>query len=88
MCCPCFVVYQKHFAFHLKRYNLSIHVVNFYESFCTCISSIQKQDAMTKNTKQERSVILVFALEMAVLKCFFFGNIVNGFQGLNFLSVT
>jgi hypothetical protein len=33
---------SKNFSFHFKHYNLSIHVVNFCKTFCTC--SLSSQD--------------------------------------------
>jgi hypothetical protein len=42
---------EKNFSFHFKRYNLTIHLVNFFETFCTCSPSSLGQDLTVKIAK-------------------------------------
>jgi hypothetical protein len=42
---------KKYFYFHSKRYNLTIYVVNFFETFYTCFSSSLGQDPMVESAK-------------------------------------
>jgi hypothetical protein len=39
---------EKNFSFYFKRYNLTIRVVNFFETFCTCSPSSLVQDPTVK----------------------------------------
>jgi hypothetical protein len=43
---------EKSFSFHFKRYNLTIHAVNFCETFCTCSPSSLGQDPMVEKAKK------------------------------------
>jgi hypothetical protein len=61
----------KNFSFHFKHYNLTIHVVNFFETFCTCSPSSLGQDLIFKIAK--KNYLFLFGLpelEMANLGCF------------------
>jgi hypothetical protein len=51
---------KKNFSFHFKHYNLTIRVVNFFETFCTCSPSSLVQDPMVKIPKIEY-IFSVFA---------------------------
>jgi hypothetical protein len=42
---------EKNFSFHFKCYNLTILVVNFFETFCTCSFSSLGQDLIVKIAK-------------------------------------
>jgi hypothetical protein len=48
VCCSCRAQEKKSFFFHLKRYNLTIRVINFFETFCTYSLSSLGQDLMVK----------------------------------------
>jgi hypothetical protein len=43
---------RKNFSFHFKRFNLAIHVVNFFETFCTCSPNSLGQDPMVESAKK------------------------------------
>jgi hypothetical protein len=42
---------EKNFSFHFKRYNLTIRVVTFFETFCTCSFSSLGQNLMVKSAR-------------------------------------
>jgi hypothetical protein len=42
---------ENNFSFHFKHYNLTIHAVNFFETFCTCSPSSPRQDLTVKIAK-------------------------------------
>jgi hypothetical protein len=44
---------EKNFSFHFKCYNLTIRVVNFFETFFTCSSSSLGQDPTVKIPNKE-----------------------------------
>jgi hypothetical protein len=44
---------KKNFSFHFKRYNLRIHAVNIFETFCTCSPSSLVEDPTVKIPKIE-----------------------------------
>jgi hypothetical protein len=44
---------EKSFFFHFKRYNLTIHAVNFCETFCTCSSSSLGQDLTIESAESK-----------------------------------
>jgi hypothetical protein len=43
---------KKNFSFHFKHYNLTIRVVNFRETFCTCSPSSLGQDPTVESAKR------------------------------------
>jgi hypothetical protein len=44
---------EKAFSFHFKCYNnLTVRVVNFYETFCTCSPSSLGQDLIVKSAEK------------------------------------
>jgi hypothetical protein len=51
---------KKNFSFHFKRYNLTIHAVNFFEIFCTCSPSSLVQDPTVKNPKIEKKSVFAY----------------------------
>jgi hypothetical protein len=58
---------EKSFSFHFKCYNLTIHAVNFCETFCTCYPRARFYDWKCKKVKRNLSGLL--ELEMADLGC-------------------
>jgi hypothetical protein len=48
---------EKPFSFHFKRYNLTIHAVNFRKTFCTCSPSSLGQDRTVESTKKQKKII-------------------------------
>jgi hypothetical protein len=58
---------KKNFFFHFKRHNLTIRVVNFFETFCTCSPSSLGQDPTVKIPKKYYCffLFLLLKLEMA-----------------------
>jgi hypothetical protein len=46
-------IVEKNFSFHFKHYNLTIHAVNFFETFCTCFSSSLGKNLTFKNSKNK-----------------------------------
>jgi hypothetical protein len=65
---------KKNFSFHFKRYNLTIHAVNFFEIFCTCSPTSLVQDPMVKIPKIDFFPFFLIELEMADLSIFFEKN--------------
>jgi hypothetical protein len=62
---------KKNFSFHFKCYNLTIRVVNFFETFCTCSPSSLGQDSTVKIAKKDLFFLfLLLELEMADLSIF------------------
>jgi hypothetical protein len=62
---------EKNFSFHFNRYNLTIHVVNFFETHCTCSPSSLVQDPTVKIPKIDLFFLfLLTELEMADLSMF------------------
>jgi hypothetical protein len=62
---------KKNFSFHFKHYNLTIHAVNFFETFCTCSPSSLWQDPIVKVQRKEIFFsFFLLELEMADL-CIF-----------------
>jgi hypothetical protein len=51
---------KKNFSFHFKRYNLTIHMVNFFEIFCTCSPSSLVQDPTVKIPKIEKKSVFAY----------------------------
>jgi hypothetical protein len=43
---------EKSFSLNFKRYNLTICMVNFCETFCTCSPSSLGQDPTVENAKE------------------------------------
>jgi hypothetical protein len=67
----CWAQGKKDFSFYFKHYNLTIHAVKFFETFCTCFPSSLGQDLTVKSA----IFIKIFPfglleLEMADLRCF------------------
>jgi hypothetical protein len=48
---------EKNFSFHFKRYNLTIRVVKWRETFFTCSPSSLVQEPMVENAKSEKNFI-------------------------------
>jgi hypothetical protein len=64
-------IVEENFSFHFKRYTLTICVVNFFETFCTCSPSSLVQDPTIKIQKiEEKNPFLLIELEMANLSNF------------------
>jgi hypothetical protein len=61
---------KTNFSFHFKCYNLTIHAVNFFETFCTCSPSSLEQDPMVEIPKKKKISFLLLELEMADLSIF------------------
>jgi hypothetical protein len=61
---------EKNFSLNFKRYNLTIRVVNFRETFWTCSCSNLGQDLTLKSAKNEINSVGILELETAVLECF------------------
>jgi hypothetical protein len=61
---------KKNFSFHFKHYDLTVHVVNFFETFCTCSLSSLGQDLLVKILKKDFFLFLLLELEMADFGCF------------------
>jgi hypothetical protein len=62
---------EKNFFFHFKHYNLTICVVNFYETFCTCSLCSLRQDLTILKCKINTFFSFgLLELKMAILKCF------------------
>jgi hypothetical protein len=62
---------KKNFSFHFKRYNLTIRVVNFFETFFTCSPSSLRQDPTVKVPKKDcYFLFFLLELEMADLSIF------------------
>lgn len=53
---------KTNFAFHFKRYNLSIHVVKFYEIFWKCSFIGVRWDLMAQDAKQKQLKNISFVL--------------------------
>jgi hypothetical protein len=49
---------EKNFSFHFKCYNLTIHAINFFESFCIYSPSSLGLDLMVKIAKQRKTKIV------------------------------
>jgi hypothetical protein len=49
-------IVEKNFSLNFKRYNLTIHVVNFCETFWTCSCSSLEQDLKVKMKKNEKKI--------------------------------
>jgi hypothetical protein len=43
------VLAEENFSFHFKHYNLTIHAVNYFETFCTYSPSSLGQDLTIKS---------------------------------------
>jgi hypothetical protein len=61
---------EKNFSFHFKRNNLTIHVVSFYKTYCTCSLSSIRQDPTVESGKKFKNSFGLLELEIAVLGCF------------------
>jgi hypothetical protein len=63
---------EKNFSLYFKHYNLTIRVVNFFETFCTCSSSSLGQDRMVESEKKyiKKTSFELLELEMVDLECF------------------
>jgi hypothetical protein len=61
---------EKNFSSLFKRYNLTIRVVNFCETFWTCSCSSLGQDLMVKCEKKWKNSVELLELETAILECF------------------
>jgi hypothetical protein len=62
---------DKNFSLNFKRYNLTIHAVNFCETFWTCSCSSLVQDPTVKSTKKmKKNSVGLLELETADLECF------------------
>jgi hypothetical protein len=61
---------KKNFSFHFNHYNLTIHAINFFETFCTCFPSSLVQDPTVKIPKIDFFPFLLIELEMADLSIF------------------
>jgi hypothetical protein len=48
---------EKNFSFHFKHYNLTIYVVNFCKTFCTCSPSSLGQDPTVESAKKLKKLI-------------------------------
>ena len=63
---------DKSFSFYYKRYNLTIRVVNFFETFCKCFPCSLGQDLIVKIAKKKNSFLFgLLELEMANVNIFF-----------------
>jgi hypothetical protein len=62
---------RKNFYFHFKRYNLTIHAVNFCEFFCTSLPSSLGQDLIVECEKININKFGLLELKMSYLGCFF-----------------
>jgi hypothetical protein len=61
---------KKNFSFHFKRYNLTLRLVNFFETFCTFSPSSLEQDPTVKIPKKDFFSFLLLELEMTDLSIF------------------
>jgi hypothetical protein len=62
---------KKNFTFNFKRNYLTIHAINFFETFCTCSSSSLGQDPIVEIPKKNYFFsFLLLELEMADLSIF------------------
>jgi hypothetical protein len=51
---------EKIFSFYFKHYNLTIYVVNFFETLCTCCPSSLGQDPIVEIAKKYKKFHLGF----------------------------
>ena len=65
---------EKNFFFHFKRYNLTIHVVNFCKTFCTCSPSSLGQDPTIESAKSEKKFICASSTRNGKFEVFFEQN--------------
>jgi hypothetical protein len=63
-------IVEENFSFHFKRYTLTICVVNFFETYCTCSPSSLVQDPTVKSPKIDIFPFLLTEVEMADLSIF------------------
>jgi hypothetical protein len=49
---------EKKFSSNFKHYNLTIRVVNFYKTFCTCSPSSLGQDPMVESARKTSSFFI------------------------------